>query len=332
MSEYYQGLDQPPEPKRRRVIPAPSLADQTAFSGILCPKSAILTAVFPQDPDDPESTTRRKSMPDPIPELPSTITSLFDVKYKDLSVGQLSRECHHVFDHKIKVTAAQAEYLTASTKLQSQSLLWFEHRLGRLTASRFGTVCKTNPDKPSKSLLSAILNRSSITAPALKWGQMNEERARQEYKDFSRTLHDSFSLASTGLHVNPLHPHLGASPDGLISCSCCGEGLLEIKCPYNIRDMDPRNVQKKGFYLVHTGDTVALSRKHDYFYQVQGQMAVCNRSYTDFVCWTPVALHTERVLRDPDFISEMMLKLQSFFIKAVLPRVLRGQQENEENE
>ena len=39
--------------------------------------------------------------------------------------------------------------------------------------------------------------------------------------------------------VHPSHPHLGASPDGLLAypdgllmCDCCGLGVLEIKCPY----------------------------------------------------------------------------------------------------
>lgn len=29
-----------------------------------------------------------------------------------------------------------------------------------------------------------------------------------------------------------------------------------------------------------------LKRNHDYFIQVQGQMAVCAKEYSDFVCWT----------------------------------------------
>ena len=34
--------------------------------------------------------------------------------------------------------------------------------------------------------------------------------------------HD-FSFTPAGLHVHPTYPHLGASPDGLISYHCCGD-------------------------------------------------------------------------------------------------------------
>ena len=53
-------------------------------------------------------------------------------------------------------------------------------------------------------------------------------------------------ISQLGYIVHPSHPHLGASPDGLLAspdgllaspdgllmCDCCGLGVLEIKCPY----------------------------------------------------------------------------------------------------
>ena len=43
---------------------------------------------------------------------------------------------------------------------------------------------------------------------------------------------------------------MGASPDAILDCSCCGKGILEIRCPYShcyetIQDA----VQDKGFCL-----------------------------------------------------------------------------------
>ncbi len=29
------------------------------------------------------------------------------------------------------------------------------------------------------------------------------------------------------------HNYIGASPDGIINCTCCGTGVLEVKCPYS---------------------------------------------------------------------------------------------------
>ena len=33
-------------------------------------------------------------------------------------------------------------------------------------------------------------------------------------------------------HQSLISPRLGASPDGVVQCECCGNGVLEIKCPY----------------------------------------------------------------------------------------------------
>ena len=97
----------------------------------------------------------------------------------------------------------------------------------------------------------------------------------------------------TGLHINPQYLHPGASPDGLIPCACCGDGLLEIKCPYSKRNEDLEMIADSSFYLNPTENGLKHSESHDYYRQVQGQMAICECSYCDFVCWTPHGMHIE---------------------------------------
>ena len=58
-----------------------------------------------------------------------------------------------------------------------------------------------------------------------------ESKAQMEYEEAMKMTHTTFKVEATGLHIKPEYPHLGASPDGLTSCSCCGDGILEIKCP-----------------------------------------------------------------------------------------------------
>ena len=47
------------------------------------------------------------------------------------------------------------------------------------------------------------------------------------------------TLKSSDFVISSDYPFLGASPDGLVSCDCCGEGLVEIKCPFRYRNMTP---------------------------------------------------------------------------------------------
>ena len=43
------------------------------------------------------------------------------------------------------------------------------------------------------------------------------------------STHTNFECRTSGLVV---YPFLGASPDGVTLCGCCGEGIVENKCPY----------------------------------------------------------------------------------------------------
>ena len=90
------------------------------------------------------------------------------------------------------------------------------------------------------------------------------------YVDVLQREHEQFECCPMGLVVNTEHPHLGASPDGGISCFCSGPGLLEIKCSYKHRDCRPLEIVDPSFYL-HTVDGVTeLKHTHDYFIQILG--------------------------------------------------------------
>ena len=52
------------------------------------------------------------------------------------------------------------------------------------------------------------------------------------YERVSKLQHQNFSVEENGLFINPQWPYIGASPDSIVCCHCCGRGALEIKCPY----------------------------------------------------------------------------------------------------
>ena len=81
-----------------------------------------------------------------------------------------------------------------------------------------------------------LKNKDLSHIPAVKWGIIKEDTARQAYIEEMMLLHQGFSCTKAGLVINPLYPHLGASSDGFVSCSCCRDGLVEIKCPYSVKD------------------------------------------------------------------------------------------------
>ena len=307
-------------PQQRDQTPA-TLNEQTAFfKGLdqLYPRAVVLTTVF--DKKKTEVTAKT--------QLPPPITSLYHPKYKNIGEKDLKKECLLVFQ-SLKISQDQADYLARTTKLQSQCLNWFQYRQGRLTASRFKAICHTSVEKPAKSLVESILHTKPLPqVAALRWGIENEDVARQQYEHISKQQHTNLTLTQTGLHIHPSYPHLGASPDGLLSCDCCGDGLLEIKCPYSIRDSAPQAAGPT-FYLKSTDCGLQLSHSHAYYYQIQGQLSICNRSYCDFVCWTPVGIHIERILKDDSMFETMRCKLDRFFIDIILPKIMIGESDKE---
>lgn len=48
--------------------------------------------------------------------------------------------------------------------------------------------------------------------------------------------HKRMKSCDSGTVINQDNPFISASPDLVIECECCGKGLVEIKCPYAIRD------------------------------------------------------------------------------------------------
>ena len=65
---------------------------------------------------------------------------------------------------------------------------------------------------------------------------------------------------------------------------------------------------------------MVLKRNHPYFSQVQGQMAVGERPWCDFVIYTTEGLSAYRVLFDSEFWENTSLpKLISFYDNCVAP-------------
>ena len=67
---------------------------------------------------------------------------------------------------------------------------------------------------------------------------------------------------------------------------------------------------------------VHLEKRHNYYYQVQGQLALLNLQWCDFVVWTRSGIHVERITFDRDFWSKQCLpQLKSFYTDVILPSV-----------
>jgi hypothetical protein len=136
--------------------------------------------------------------------------------------------------------------------------------------------------------------------------------------------HMNFHLSSCGLFTNPRFPYLGASPDGVITCDCCGTGVIEIKCPYVARGKSPFDATLNGSIdcLEIINGQCNLKHNHSYYYQVQAQLHLCEVSFSDFIVWTTRGLHVERIFPDVVFFNEVVARIARFYKSAILPELL----------
>ena len=117
------------------------------------------------------------------------------------------------------------------TREQASSRLWFRMRTGRITASKFKNACHTDSARPSHSLIMSICHPeiARFNTEATKWGCHHEKTARDANCRYQKEKHVNFTVSDSGLFLSTEHPFLGASPDGLVTCECCGAGGCETK-------------------------------------------------------------------------------------------------------
>ena len=66
---------------------------------------------------------------------------------------ELSLVCKNIFSDGLKISDDEVAYLEECTKLQSQCLLWFKYRTGRISASKFAAVKRARIQSPPMYLV-----------------------------------------------------------------------------------------------------------------------------------------------------------------------------------
>lgn len=97
------------------------------------------------------------------------------------------------------------------TRNQSKSDIWYNERRIRLTASRFGQICKMRPNTSCKNLVYSILYASNILySKSLEYGKEMEAIARKKFEEVIK-----IKVYDSGLVIDPEFPFLAASPGNL---------------------------------------------------------------------------------------------------------------------
>lgn len=197
-----------------------------------------------------------------------------------------------------------------ATQLQRESPRWFLERRKRLTASNFGRICKLQEKTPRGATVSQMISSSFKGNIHTEYGITREPLAVQAIEEQM-----SITIKKSGLLIDKEFPFLAASPDGLIE----DDGMVEIKCPSSARDYTPKDaaeaIPSVKKWCKFSNDEMVINTKHEYYYQVQGQLHIAERQYCLFVFWTPLGFTWQKIYKDEEFWQRKMIeKLTDFYL------------------
>ncbi|XP_064460237.1 uncharacterized protein LOC135386925 [Ornithodoros turicata] len=220
---------------------------------------------------------------------------------------------------KLCTTRVTAEAIERNTRQQSESPTWHEERRHRLTSSQFGTVL-IRKEWSLKGLENLTRQRDLSKVAAVKYGISNEPVAAQRYKEVLHNMGHDAVISSCGLLVSPSCPWLGASPDRIVFDPVEDSyGVVEIKCPYSLRDQQACNLPGLNFCCEVDENGPKLKRDHQYYAQLIGQMAISGLSWGDFVVYSKDFILIERVKFSQSEWSTMKETLDYFYFDTLLP-------------
>jgi putative phage-type endonuclease len=160
---------------------------------------------------------------------------------------------------EIKSFRKQLTKLSKIPLIEQRSDEWYDVRNKLITASDFGQCCGVGKFGNIKDI---YMKKCGYEIDTFGTGFMAPLIWGNKYEDVATTIYEK----RQSTHINPFglvkHPTIeffGASPDGISDNGI----MLEIKCPYK-RKIDGHIVDQ-------------------YFYQMQGQLAVCELNECDFL-------------------------------------------------
>jgi hypothetical protein len=233
----------------------------------------------------------------------------------------------------VSVTETQAHSIELATREQAKSSRWFKEREKRITASTFPQIVTRKTNNHDKFIARLISSKHTSTHSqtykgSLKYGIDHEDDAIQRYYEYMQNSGHPVKVFTSGLIVNPDHPHLGCTPDRKVFDPNAHPhfGLAEVKCLYTLKNLTPTkaaNYGDKDFPCEYVGGKLVLKADHAHMIQVQSQMAISGTKWCDYILFTIPGLHVVRVYFDQAmWVNTILPKVESFYFNHFAAKLL----------
>ena len=193
---------------------------------------------------------KKKTIKNQIVALQKTFGNAFDLEINEETIKERII--------LIKYYQVILKELINLPKVEQRSLEWHAIRKGLITASDFAQCLGKgkfgSANQFYKSKCGYEEKTFDMTIPALRWGVRYEESANMIYK-----MKLNVEVFEFGVLPHQSINFIGASPDGISDLGI----MLEIKCPWKRKKTETIPEQ--------------------YYYQIQGQLEVCNLDECDYL-------------------------------------------------
>lgn len=214
------------------------------------------------------------------------------------------------------VTAMLVGQLEEATREQRKSKIWLAVRRERITASIAHRVAFAKDAETQLNLKKEIMEgRNTNVTTAIRYGIEKEPTAFRKYGD---GLPRGSILRQSGFWISLEQYWMGATPDGVVVSNrgkCLG--IVEIKCPFTLKNGDRTSVKSPSFLDVNWN----LKESHQYYTQVQMQLHATKAPWCDFVVYLGCTdeIKVERIFPNPQKLKEILQRLTAFFDTHIKP-------------
>ncbi|KAL9977584.1 hypothetical protein ACROYT_G015004 [Oculina patagonica] len=241
-------------------------------------------------------------------------------KVHPMSIGDISLKAERVKKRLFKAASERNE-IEKETRDQHTSVLWYNIRQPRITASQCKRCLLREATSPTKAISEVLMYKPIIQTRLMKEGIEMEPKIIEQFSKETGNV-----VRKCGFFLSETHPFLGASPDGITERG----RLVEVK---KVTSKEGESMEdtlcRLGIYK-QMNNNIVLNKNHKYFYQIQQQLFCSNYKESHFIVSNGVWLNHEVVEFDNTFWHSTLQKLEKFFLQnifpeVVYPRVLHGQ-------
>lgn len=216
------------------------------------------------------------------------------------------------------ITKRDINTIEKRTRLQAKCDDWFHYKSGIITGTLSCAVSHATKRNEKREAINRAISNLSYTQmnyPAVKYGRDNEEMGIAAFMKKMKPKHHNLRVKGCGLRLDDTHHYIGASIDGYLECICCEPAILEIKCPYSIRD---GSVAVDGRQLAYLTDELLLKKNHTYYYQMQTYLGVykCKKGF--FCVYTPQDVLVLEIDFDEEFWRNLKSDIQTYYYRYYL--------------